>query len=72
MTHEVIERLNTTFITPLDREDIHELACRLDDIIDLIDTAVNRMVLYKIERPIEEARQLARLPRARDRRSSSR
>src|SRR5438046_916267 len=48
-THEVIERLNKTFITPIDREDIHELACRLDDIVDLIDTAVNRIVLYKIE-----------------------
>jgi uncharacterized protein len=59
LTHEVIERLNTTFITPLEREDIHEIACRLDDIIDLIDTAVNRIVLYKIEQPIEDARRLA-------------
>jgi uncharacterized protein Yka (UPF0111/DUF47 family) len=60
ITHEVIERLNTTFITPLDREDIHELAVRLDDIIDLIDTATNRLVLYKIQRPIPEARELTR------------
>lgn len=59
VTHEVIERLNTTFITPLDREDIHELACRLDDIIDLIDTAVNRLLLYKVDGPIDEAKQLA-------------
>jgi uncharacterized protein len=60
VTHEVIERLNRTFITPIDREDIHELACRLDDITDLIDTAVNRLFLYKIREPIEEARALAR------------
>ena len=58
-THEVIEKLNRTFITPIDREDIHELACRLDDIVDLIDTAVNRIVLYKIEKPIEDAKLLA-------------
>ena len=60
ITHDVIDRLNGTFITPLDREDIHELACRLDDIIDLIDTAVNRMVIYKIDKPTPEARKLAR------------
>src|SRR5436190_13474328 len=59
MTHEVIERLNRTFITPIDREDIHELACRLDDVVDLIDTATNRIVLYKIKEPIEDARLLA-------------
>ena len=60
ITHEVIDRLNSTFITPMDREDIHELACRLDDIIDLIDTAVNRMVAYKIDRATPEARDMAR------------
>jgi hypothetical protein len=59
ITHEIIERLNTTFITPLDREDIHELGCRLDDIVDLADTAVNRCVLYRLEKPIEAARELA-------------
>jgi len=59
ITHEVIDRLNKTFITPIDREDIHELACRLDDIVDMIDTAVHRLVLYKIQAPIEDARLLA-------------
>ncbi len=59
ITHEVIERLNKTFITPLEREDIYEIACRLDDVIDLIDTAVSRIVLYKIKEPIEDARRLA-------------
>ncbi len=58
-TNETIQRLHRTFITPLDREDIHELICRLDDILDLIDEAVNRMVLYKVEKPTEEAIKLA-------------
>jgi predicted phosphate transport protein (TIGR00153 family) len=60
LTHEVIERLNRTFITPLDREDIHEIAVRLDDIVDLIDTAVSRIILFKIKTPIEPAKGLAR------------
>jgi len=60
ITHEVIDRLNRTFITPIDREDIHELACRIDDIIDLIDTCVNRMVIYKVRQANPEAIDLAR------------
>jgi len=60
ITHDVIERLNKTFITPMDREDIHELICRVDDIVDLIDTAAHRIVLYKIERPTEASIELAR------------
>jgi uncharacterized protein len=60
ITHEVIDRLNSTFITPMDREDIHELACRLDDIIDLIDTGVNRMVAYKIRQATPEVQEMAR------------
>jgi len=61
LTHLTIERLNKTFITPIDREDIHEMVSRMDDIIDMIDTAVNRMVLYKIVKPREEATALARI-----------
>jgi predicted phosphate transport protein (TIGR00153 family) len=60
LTHEMIERINRTFITPLEREDIHELACRMDDILDLMDTAVNRMMLYKIGTPTEDAKALGR------------
>jgi predicted phosphate transport protein (TIGR00153 family) len=60
-THQTIERLNKTFITPIDREDIHEFVSRLDDVVDLIDTAVNRMVLYKVSKPREEATALARI-----------
>jgi len=60
ITHDVIERLNKTFITPMDREDIHELICRVDDIVDLIDTAAHRIVLYKIEKPTEASIELTR------------
>lgn len=61
LTHEMIERVNKTFVTPIDREDIHELACRLDDILDYIDTAANRLVLYKLTSPTEDAKALARV-----------
>lgn len=59
LTHQTIERLNKTFITPLDREDIHELVCRVDDVVDLVDTAADRFVLFKIQKPIEDAKLLA-------------
>ena len=49
MTHEVIDRLNRTFITPIDREDIHGLAKELDDVIDIIQATMDRMQLYRIE-----------------------
>lgn len=61
LTHHTIKRLNETFITPIDREDIHELISRMDDILDLIDTAVQRMILYRIPRPTDDARALARV-----------
>jgi predicted phosphate transport protein (TIGR00153 family) len=60
LTHELIDRLNQTFITPLDREDIHELACRIDDILDRVDTAVDRIFLFKVEKPLPESLELAR------------
>ncbi|MFA6078663.1 MAG: DUF47 family protein [Candidatus Omnitrophota bacterium] len=48
VTHEILNGLNKTFITPFDREDIHTLAKQLDDIIDMLYTIVNRMRVYKI------------------------
>ena len=48
MTHQILIKLNQTFITPFDREDIHELCSRLDDVIDLIDAAASRFVLYRV------------------------
>ncbi|MCP2520199.1 DUF47 family protein [Candidatus Aminicenantes bacterium AC-335-A11] len=50
-THRIIEMLNRTFITPIDREDIHSLAHQLDDIIDLIHEGLHYTILYKIEKP---------------------
>jgi uncharacterized protein len=47
--HDVFRRLNQTFITPLDPEDIHSLSTHLDDVIDSIEEAVHRMVIYDIE-----------------------
>lgn len=59
LTHRTMELLNKTFITPFDREDIYAIATRLDDIVDLVHTAANRMRLYKITAPTEDARKLA-------------
>ncbi len=49
VTHEIMRRLNKTFITPIDREDIHELASTIDDIMDSIWAAVDRMKIFKID-----------------------
>ena len=48
VTHEILDRLNKTFITPFDREDIHALAKELDDIIDMLNTITSRLVVYKL------------------------
>jgi predicted phosphate transport protein (TIGR00153 family) len=49
ITHGIFTKLNQTFITPFDREDIHELCSQLDDVIDLIDAAGSRFVLYRVD-----------------------
>jgi predicted phosphate transport protein (TIGR00153 family) len=59
MTHAVLRKLNQTFITPFDREDIHRLASSIDDVLDFVNAAAERMVLYKIENPPEAAARLA-------------
>jgi len=48
-THEIYDKLNRTFITPFDREDIHQLASEMDDIVDLVQSLCNRMHLYRIQ-----------------------
>ena len=53
ITHEVVRRLNTTFVTPIDREDIYALASCLDDVLDLIDAVADRLLLYKIKTPTD-------------------
>lgn len=56
ITHETIQQINRSFITPLDREDIHTLVCRLDDILDLVDTAISRIVMYRIADLTDDAK----------------
>lgn len=53
LTHRVIDELNKTFITPIDREDIHDLSAALDDVLDLIDSTAIRIVLFRIAEPIK-------------------
>jgi len=61
LTHEIIQRLNRTFVTPLDREDIHTLSVKLDDVMDAIDAAATVVRLYHIDSVRPGARELARL-----------
>lgn len=60
LTHDIMKKLNRTFITPIDREDIHALASRMDDILDLVWGGVDRMVVFKITKPTREAVDLAK------------
>ena len=55
ITHDIIRRLNETFVTPIDREDIHSLASALDDVVDFTEEVADYMGLYKIEAPMEQA-----------------
>src|SRR5437868_13358138 len=57
MTHSVSTKLNSSFITPFDREDIYMLSGSLDDIVDLIDDAARAMVMYNVREATDYARQ---------------
>ena len=59
LTHEIIQRLNKTFVTPIDREDIHELARTFDDVMDAIDSAAALIPLYRIDKVRPGAREMA-------------
>ena len=59
ITHEIMARLHRTFVTPFDREDIALLAHVLDDVTDFIHAAADAMLLYKVDRPGQRARELA-------------
>ncbi len=61
LTHEVIDLLNKSFVTPLDRDDIRALAQYLDDVVDDIEAAVNCFVLYGVKKPTPEAAELVGL-----------
>jgi len=59
ITHEIIRKLNQTFITPIDREDIHALASGLDDIVDAIEYTAKRIILYHVAQSTEHARKMS-------------
>jgi uncharacterized protein len=61
ITHDIIQRLNQTFVTPIDREDIYELASALDDVVDYTEEVADYLGLYKIEAPMTQAQDLARV-----------
>jgi uncharacterized protein len=61
ITHDIVNRLNQTFVTPIDREDILELASALDDIVDLTEEVADYLGLYKVEAPMEQAQRLAHI-----------
>jgi uncharacterized protein Yka (UPF0111/DUF47 family) len=61
ISHEILRSIDQSFITPIDREDIHQLAVRLDDVIDLIDGTVRRLVLFQIHAPTPLSARLSQL-----------
>src|SRR5438067_13253528 len=64
ITHEIIDRLNHTFVTPIDREDILALASAMDDIVDYTEEVADYLGLYRIEAPMEQSIRLAGVLRA--------
>ncbi len=61
ITHRTYEKMHTTFLTPIDREDIHALVNKMDSILDMTEAVAIRMFLYKIKAPKEELIQQARI-----------
>jgi predicted phosphate transport protein (TIGR00153 family) len=61
ISHEIGHKLESTFVTPFDREDIHHLISRLDDVLDLIEEIADTCILYRIEEPTEVARRQAEI-----------
>jgi predicted phosphate transport protein (TIGR00153 family) len=59
ISHEILRGIDRTFITPIDREDIHQLAVRLDDVIDLVDGTIRRVALFKIIEPTDLSKRLS-------------
>ena len=59
ITHSIIAQLHGTFVTPIDREDIAQLALRMDDVMDFMEAAAVAMILYGIDKPTERAKEMA-------------
>jgi uncharacterized protein len=60
MTHDIIRQLNKTFITPIDREDMHALCNKIDDVVDLVWACAERLTMFRIKEPTEEAIEIAK------------
>ena len=61
ITHDIVKRLNSTFVTPIDREDIYNLATQMDDIVDYTEEVADFTGLYRIEAPMEQAGALTKV-----------
>ena len=61
ITHEIMDRLNRTFITPIDRDDIHAIAAGIDDVLDLTEEVADRIFLYKLEKPTQNLIQMGQI-----------
>lgn len=61
ITHNIIKKLDQTFITPIDREDIHQLASAIDDVLDLIEAVADRIVIFKIQKSTPAAQKMAEI-----------
>jgi hypothetical protein len=61
ITHDIARRLNQTFITPIDREDIHDLASAVDDILDIVEAVADRFVVFKVTKPTDTAIKLSNI-----------
>ncbi|MGE5281587.1 MAG: DUF47 domain-containing protein [Chloroflexota bacterium] len=61
ITHDIVQRLNSTFVTPIDREDIYALATQIDDVVDYTEEAADFLGLYQIEAPMAQAQALAKV-----------
>jgi uncharacterized protein len=59
ITHDIVRRLNSTFVTPIDSEDIYGLATKLDDVVDYIEETADFMGLYRIEAPMDQSLEIA-------------
>jgi hypothetical protein len=59
ITHDIVQRVNSTFVTPIDGEDIYALATQVDDIVDFTEETADFLGLYKIEAPMEQAQAMA-------------
>src|SRR5690242_732184 len=61
ITHDIAKKLNQTFITPIDREDIYSLASALDDVLDIVEAVADRFVVFKVSKPTETAIKLSNI-----------